>query len=511
MANAGREVPFAGFCGGSNRYFNDLNLDGQLSMNWYPDIVENTGRDTVAVMRPTIGVQSVTQFPDNIRCIYTASTGIGTVMKTLFVVAGQNVMWSINGEEWHICGQITSTTDRVEMTDNGHQLFIADGRYGYYVDFTAENPAVVKISNEQPDPDTPADINFYPRMCTTVGPYIVAAGEWIEGTEDVNTNRWYFTEIYDCKTWPVLNYERSVSFFSSVKGLASMAGTLWVFGDDGIEAWQTTGNNLDAFAKQQGGYSGGCGLLSEEGHVNDGQTLAWIGTGERGNAIIYTINSNGGFQPKRVSTAAIETAIEKLPDIKDCVASHYSEYGHSFFSFTFPVSDLTICYDATTGMWHHRSRAADGDMDFHKALGYKEQTLYDTVYACDLRESPNLYIHKGYTYDGRPVSRKRVTPTINAAMKRSIHYCLTIDTQVNNEQDINKDMNWMLRFSDDGGYTWSSKIYKNLGKGGEYKKILQFRGLGEARRRAYELSLSDPSGVAITDAFITLENSRSRA
>lgn len=60
----------------------------------------------------------------------------------------------------------------------------------------------------------------------------------------------------------------------------------------------------------------------------------------------------------------------------------------------------------------------------------------------------------------------------------------------------------MLRYSDDGGHTWSSEIWRPLGRQGAYKALAQWRRLGMARDRVYELTYSDPAGVAVMGADI---------
>lgn len=59
-----------------------------------------------------------------------------------------------------------------------------------------------------------------------------------------------------------------------------------------------------------------------------------------------------------------------------------------------------------------------------------------------------------------------------------------------------------LRWSDDGGHTWSNYRFASLGKTGEYLKRTIWRRLGRSRNRVYEISCSDPYPLRIIDAYL---------
>jgi hypothetical protein len=65
----------------------------------------------------------------------------------------------------------------------------------------------------------------------------------------------------------------------------------------------------------------------------------------------------------------------------------------------------------------------------------------------------------------------------------------------------------MLRFSDDGGHTWSNEQFAGTGKIGEYYRRVFWRRLGmtlKLRDRVYELSGTDPVKITITGAELIL-------
>jgi hypothetical protein len=65
----------------------------------------------------------------------------------------------------------------------------------------------------------------------------------------------------------------------------------------------------------------------------------------------------------------------------------------------------------------------------------------------------------------------------------------------------------MLRWSDDGGHTWSNEHWASIGLIGAYGHRVFWRRLGmtlKLRDRVYELSGTDPNKIAIMGAELLL-------
>jgi hypothetical protein len=63
----------------------------------------------------------------------------------------------------------------------------------------------------------------------------------------------------------------------------------------------------------------------------------------------------------------------------------------------------------------------------------------------------------------------------------------------------------MLRWSDDGGETWSNEVHVSAGKMGEYTRRAIWRRLGRSRDRVYEVVVSDPVAWNLLGAFLKVE------
>ncbi len=107
----------------------------------------------------------------------------------------------------------------------------------------------------------------------------------------------------------------------------------------------------------------------------------------------------------------------------------------------------------------------------------------------------------------------RSTNTFWVAANNELYHLLFPSEEVDNtiaapaqiEEPCVEEGKLMLRWSDDGGKTWSSEHFASMGKVGEFKKRLIFRRLGKSRRRCYEAKVTDPVPVRMISMFIDTE------
>jgi hypothetical protein len=60
----------------------------------------------------------------------------------------------------------------------------------------------------------------------------------------------------------------------------------------------------------------------------------------------------------------------------------------------------------------------------------------------------------------------------------------------------------VLKWSDDGGHTWSNEYTCGAGFAGEFSRRVEWRRLGRTRDRVYEISTADPVSWRIVDAYL---------
>jgi hypothetical protein len=66
----------------------------------------------------------------------------------------------------------------------------------------------------------------------------------------------------------------------------------------------------------------------------------------------------------------------------------------------------------------------------------------------------------------------------------------------------------MLQYSDDGGHTWSSELWRSAGKIGKYEWRAVWNRLGASRHRNYRLIVTDPVKWVVTGANLEAEIGR---
>lgn len=60
----------------------------------------------------------------------------------------------------------------------------------------------------------------------------------------------------------------------------------------------------------------------------------------------------------------------------------------------------------------------------------------------------------------------------------------------------------MLRISNDGGKTWISEQWRSAGQTGKFDHRVRWNRLGMARKRVFEVSVTDPIAWRITGAYV---------
>jgi hypothetical protein len=129
------------------------------------------------------------------------------------------------------------------------------------------------------------------------------------------------------------------------------------------------------------------------------------------------------------------------------------------------------------------------------------------IYAFDL----DVYADNGAVQ--RWMRSWRALPTGENTLNRTAQHTLQLDceTGVGIVTGQGSDPEVMLRWSDDGGHTWSNEHWRKMGKIGEYGYRTIWRRLGmtmKLRDRVYEISGTDPVKLAIMGAELQASGTR---
>jgi len=282
---------------------------------------------------------------------------------------------------------------------------------------------------------------------------------------------------------------------------------VWLLGERTTEVWADVGSFPFPFQIIPGTSSQhGCAATYSVARL--GNSFAFMSQDTRGQSIAVQAN---GYQLERISTSAVENDLQG-DVVSDAIGYTYQIRGHEFYVMIFPTADKTWVYDASTGMWH-KWLSVDDQNRFHRHRSNCYAFFQGMGVVGDF-ENGKLYSLEGavYTEDGKTIRRVRRCPHLVDDFKRVYHSDLQIQFQPGVGLDgIQQGTNpqAMLRWSNDGGSTWSHERWTSIGKMGRYKNRAIWRRLGQARDRIYEVVVTDPVNAVIVSANLNLEGSDS--
>jgi hypothetical protein len=306
----------------------------------------------------------------------------------------------------------------------------------------------------------------------------------------------YISSLNDGLSWDALDFAVVSSNPDDLIGMVADRGNLWCFGNRSVEVFDNTGNALFPFQRIDGSViPTGC----EAAHtvLRADNAIIWLGVDEQGRGVVW---KSSGYNAIRVSTQAIEKRITESVNRDESYAWVYHQQGHAFYCLQVKGLDTTLVYDFSIKQWHERS--------FHNSILNKKQQhkgschfVFDNKNLIGDRENGNIYdLSLDYFDDfGEPQICERVSQHYDIEKQLISHNKLELDCEVGRGSDSPEIM---MRYSDDGGFTWSAELWKTLGAVGKYKTRVEWRRLGKSRDRVYHFKVSDSVPFQINEAFL---------
>ena len=115
-----------------------------------------------------------------------------------------------------------------------------------------------------------------------------------------------------------------------------------------------------------------------------------------------------------------------------------------------------------------------------------------------------------YTDNGQPISRVRRTQIINKEKLKILHNRLEVEFEPGVGLDVAAGVDGyspqaILKWSDNGGKTWSTGRSVNIGKYQKYGTRAVWRRLGKSRNRVYELTIEEPVKIVLIGAYSNIQ------
>lgn len=481
---------------GSSYVARSVNAADNRMVNLYPEVVPEGGKEPAFLSRCP-GLFAST--PAGIGGAGSgAIRGMYVVNTNMYVVSGQNFYQvDLNGNAT-FRGTVNDNLP-VSMADNGTQLFIAASQTGKGYIYNMVTHAFAQI----------VDVDYPASGAGTVG--------YLDGFfvfNERNSQKVWVTDLLNGSSIQPLNFASAEAASDNVVAVTVNGDELWVFGSTTTEVWYNAGTAGFPFAPIQGAFTeSGCAAAYSVAKMDS--TIFWVGNNAQGNGIVYKAN---GYRGERISTHAVEKWIQDYVNVggaggytlAEAVAYTYQQEGHLFYVLVLQGSATSWVYDVTTGLWHERA-GWDGTNftqypgnchAFHRGLhwlgSYSGATLY--------------YLVQDYSTAITFVASKwlrswRALATGQNNLKRTAHHSLQLDCETGVGNTISSNPTVTLRWSDDGGHTWSTGSSLTMGVAADYSKRLIWRRLGMTMRlrdRVYEVSGTDQANIFIMGAELIM-------
>ena len=449
---------------------------GTIVENLYIEITE--GGKYPAVLYRIPGISSAFTTAAN-PC---RSNGVLFNGKFYFVAGGD--VWEVDETEVPVSiGSVSTSSGRTLIVAGFDQIMILDGVNGYSYDGTTF--AII------------SDVNFPPNQTPAItvsqgaykdGFFLVIA----DGTGDV-----YKSALEDPTSWNGAELENAEAQPDNLVALHSTNDYLYLFGEYSTEAWYNAGLPNFPFKRAQGGVSS-WGCRAPFSIAEGDNSIFFLGRTKEGG---HEICKTSGATVQVISTPEISNLINNIKN-DDAFAFIYMQEAHQFYVLTFPFAKKTVVYDLTNNTWTIRSSKDIGRWRpnghvFYNNKHYVGDSANGDFYTLDMNT---------YTDNGDYIKYKVITPDYHSNYTAVVFNELVLDIQGGVGTD-DVDPQVMMRYSDDGGRTWSSELWAGMGLSGDYSQKCFWDQLGESYQRRFEFSGTDSFFTALLGVYASMSGS----
>lgn len=476
---------YSGFVGPSYQS-QAVTEDQEDLINWYVESMEVEGATSQKALYPTPGVTQIGTFAGggNGRAHYTV---IGSFE---FAVCGTGFYEIFANGASVLRGTVVDDGEPATISSSGHvgvEVFITAGTNGYIYNLsTTAFTQIVALNGK-------AHVGGY------LEGYFIAL--------DIATSTLYASELLDGLTWNtgtsfaqrILSSDGWVSFVISNR-------YIYLLGSETSEPWFNNGGSPFPFAPDPSGFfEFGC-FSTYSATVVDSAPV-WLGRSKDGMGMVLRAN---GFNPEIISTYPVQKAINQYVDPRRAVAYTYNDLGHSFYVLNFLNANATWAWDSSSpnvaqgwakrGTWiSEQDRFVLWRPAYH-VFAFNQHRMLDfstnAIYA--------MSTVVGHDVENREIRRVRRAPALVNELQRITYPAFEIDLEpgLGNVVDPGADPQVMMRMSNDGGKTFGNELWRSAGKIGEYSKRVRWNRCGQARRRVFEVAVTDPTPWRLTNAYL---------
>ena len=368
---------------------------------------------------------------------------------------------------------------RVSISDNGTQVVIVDGTYGYVYDITTMVFASIATI-----PTGPQTVTFL------AGRFIVTIAQ---------STRFYWSEINDGLVWNALSFASAETSPDPLIAAWSANGQLILFGSSTTEYWGVS-TSLDQPFSIIHGTATEWGLAAQWSVSKYDNSVAMLVKNRMGQVMIAQL---AGYLPRKISTPDIDTIINGYSITSDATSFSAMVGGHPFFVISFPTAGTTWLYDGSTSVW---SSLKSFGLTRHRAE-FGMAFANSNIVADYLTSKLYKYTNTVFMDNGDPIQAEIVSETVvSPDLDRLTVDVLRLDIQVGQGTITVPNPEIGLSVSRDNGNTYGAEMLRPLGPVGEYGKIVDWTRIGTASNFVFKLRVTDPFQFTLVNAIINPKN-----
>jgi hypothetical protein len=380
----------------------------------------------------------------------------------LYVVAGAH-LYSVSSSGGSILIGDILPGGPVRMVDNGTELAIAAAPIGYvYSGGTLQIP-----------PDLP--------QITDVA-YIDSYFVWVVFDSD----QCIYSGIDDGLSYDFLDVFTAEGSPDPLIAIVNDHRELQLYGSSTIEIFYNAGGSDNVFERQGNAFiERGC--FDRDSTTKIDNSVQFFGD----DRIIYRLD---GYTPVRISTHSIEY---KLRNATYARGFTYTQEGHKFYVLTSDAG--TFAYDMATGAWHERKSWLKDNWRVGGAVPAWNRVILSDAYVGKLY-TPDLDV---FDEDGETISVEIDLPSLgDSVMRRTCYaFIVNMETGVGLNDGQGSDPQIMMRFSKNGGRTYSNELWRSMGVIGDYLRRAVWRSLGQFYQLDIRLVMTDPVRRFVIDYY----------
>lgn len=338
------------------------------------------------------------------------------------------------------------------------QLVLVTGGKAYCYDGTAFSQIL--------DPDLPAVAEVV---------YVASRFYYLQ----LNSDIWWFSALNDATSIDGLAFATADEAPDASIAAAVLSDEVWFFGEESVEPWYQTGDPNNPLQRAQGRtYTRGC--AAQQSLVKIDNTLFFLDSNR-------TV-CRAGTVAQRISTHGVEARLRACTAINDVTAFPVYLDGHPLYVLNIP-GQTSFAYDVSTDSWSEWQSYGQATFRARSAC-----TMNGMTYLGDAASGTVWLLDPAAATDGADPIERIASCTVLSSSGSIRCDSIALQTTPGGGVADGTDPLVQMRYSDDGGRTWTDWIERSLGVIGDYTDHPVWKKLGSvnAPGRTFEFRVSDP-------------------